>query len=143
MAGLSNLGRLLLAPLVVLWQPLCLCDVAGGEAGHHHGAASHAVPGGHDHDADPDAAEHHTDGSHEHDKNAPCDGHGGGCECAKAVVGPQKTSDAASGLLAHVAFLPAPGVFTVAVPHSAPRRRIEPKEQSPPPLLVLYCVLRI
>lgn len=66
--------RSLLALLVAMWTPICLCAVGTDGAGHDH-AAEQVKPHGHDHDSDDDSDDH--DGCPGHDHN------GSRCDCSQ------------------------------------------------------------
>lgn len=160
MAGLSTVGRLFLALLLVLWQPLCLCHGSDGGHGHdgeeshallpdhhHDGEASHSALSDHHHDADEsDARDAHHGEADDHGQGGPCDHEPGGCDCSKAFASSRISSDGMRGPLHHLAllsFLPHRHAF-VQCPADGPTiRGVDLQDRSPPPLLTLYCVLRI
>lgn len=137
-----------LALLVVLWQPLCLCQAEGGESEHSHGQAHTTEVAGHHHGDEVPASHDHAQGDHQDDgKGDPCDGHGGSCDCSKSFATPSKTAEA-GGASQHgptqfaAAWLP---VLLIDVPLNSQRglRAVAREGLPPPPLLKLYRVLLI
>lgn len=148
MCNRSTPFALFLALLLLLWQPLCLCDAEGGEGGHTHGAVTHATEADGHHDGNSPASHHHAKGDH-HDqrKDAPCDDHDNGCDCSKNFTGTQKTSESGKtgleGLSQPViAWSPVTVVEPPLLPHHG-LRGVARQGLPPPPLLKLYRVLLI
>jgi len=136
---------MLMALLVVLWQSLCLCHVAGGEGGHTHGGSSHAVA--EHHHADDGAPDHdHEIAGHGDAPSSPCDDHEDGCDCTKLLTVAQKGADSQQVRGATFA-LPMAWVTTsftrLPIPARALRRGVPREELPPPPLLALHCQLLI
>lgn len=140
---------LFLALLVVLWQPLCLCNAEGGEDGHSHNEPTHASEdAGHHHASDSPSPHEGAGGDHHDDgKGDPCDGHGGSCDCSKSFASPQKTAETGSGNhheLNSFAGVWSPGLLIETLPYLRHGiRAVAWEELPPPPLLKLYRVLLI
>ena len=148
MRARSTPFALLLALLMVLWQPLCLCQGSEGEGGHSHGGVAHAPAASH-HDGG-GSLEDHDQANSAHDDDgggAPCDDHEGGCDCSKLLATVGKATEAGAfgaHTPTHAAAVWMASDLTR--PCSVERRGIREVSGEglpPPPLLKLYRVLLI
>ena len=139
---------LLLALLMVLWQPLCFCDASEGEGGHSHGVQAQAAQATHLHGDASGATHDQAEGSHDEDGGGdPCDDHDSGCDCSKLVANLQSSSGVGSsdlGALNHAAVAWARVVFGESfVLAQAGLRAVRCEGLPPPPLPKRYRVLLI
>lgn len=139
--------RLVLALLMAVWSPLCLCQTHAEAAGRNEPSpANHASSEGHSHHG------HEHGGGHDEDApadrpddgpGAPCHEHDGpGCDCPElSATGPkpdQSLKLTVAPLVAVVQWLVSP----MSVPHQvAFRRDTDAVPRSPTTLLGMHCAL--
>ena len=133
----SATSRYLLALIMALWLPVCLCHPSDdGQV-----PALAELPGGHDHGhGDPSDSDDHHDGCPGHDQQ------GTGCDCPQPAASVQKaeTTLKAAGASAVIAQQPAGRQFLVLAGRSTACTRPTGVVPRPPSsLLRMHCALTV